>query len=147
MIVNALTGKPLPVYGDGSNIRDWLYVEDHCRGIELILQEGVVGEIYNIGGNNEQSNLQLTHAILDTLGKPKDMIQHVEDRLGHDRRYAIDCSKMKQEFGWQPTRSAWPQALEKTVRWYTDHETWWRHVKSGQYRRYYQQQYGSRTTA
>ncbi len=145
-VTNLIEGKKVPLYGDGQNIRDWIHVDDHCEAVLAVLEKGKPGQAYNIGGNNEQSNLQLTRAILETLGKGKDMIQHVEDRLGHDRRYAIDCSKMKQELNWQPTRSAWPQALEKTVQWYTENETWWRNVKSGQYRQYYQQQYGNRTT-
>ncbi len=146
-VTNLIDGQKVPLYGDGKNVRDWLHVEDHCEAILAVLEKGRSGEVYNIGGNNERSNLELTHAILQIMGKGQDMIQPVQDRLGHDRRYAIDASKIKNELGWQPTRSAWPGALEKTVQWYVDHPQWWQRVKSGQYRSYYEQQYGQRENA
>ena len=141
-VTNLIEGKKVPLYGDGRNVRDWLHVDDHCEAILTVLEKGINGEVYNIGGNNERSNLELTHMILEVMGKGKDMIQPVEDRLGHDRRYAIDPTKIKTQLGWQPTRSAWPQALEATVKWYVDNAGWWQRVKSGAYREYYQKQYG-----
>lgn len=141
-VTNLIEGKKVPLYGDGRNVRDWLHVDDHCEAILTVLEKGVSGEVYNIGGNNERSNLELTHMILEVMGKGKDMIQPVVDRLGHDRRYAIDPTKIKTQLGWQPTRSAWPEALEATVKWYVDNATWWQRVKSGAYRAYYQKQYG-----
>lgn len=143
-VTNLIEGKKVPLYGDGRNVRDWLHVEDHCEAVLTVLEKGEAGETYNIGGNNERSNLELTHAILDVMGKGKEMIEPVKDRLGHDRRYAIDATKIKHELGWQPTRSAWPAALENTVRWYVDNEQWWRNVKSGAYREYYEKQYVNR---
>jgi dTDP-glucose 4,6-dehydratase len=143
-VTNLIEGKQVPLYGDGKNVRDWLQVEDHCEAILTVLEKGKSGEVYNVGGNNERSNLELTHSILKIMGKGSEMIRPVEDRLGHDRRYAIDASKIKRELGWQPTRSAWPKALEETVRWYLGNEKWWRHVKSGEYREYYEKQYGKR---
>ena len=133
-----------PLYGDGQNVRDWLHVEDHNEAVLTVLEKGTAGEQYCIGGNNERSNLELTHSILELMGKGKDMIEPVTDRLGHDRRYAIDATKLKTELGWQPTRSAWPQALEATVKWYVDNPQWWQRVKSGEYRKYYEKQYGGR---
>jgi dTDP-glucose 4,6-dehydratase len=132
------------LYGDGKNVRDWVHVDDHGEAILAVLEKGKAGEVYNIGGNNERSNLELTHSILALMGKGHDMIQPVADRLGHDRRYAIDCSKIARELGWKPTRSAWPAALETTVRWYVDHPGWWRRVKSGEYRAFYEKNYGNR---
>ena len=146
-VTNLIEGKQVPLYGDGKNVRDWLHVEDHCEAILAVLEEGRPGEVYNIGGNNERSNLELTHAILEIMGKGQEMIKPVTDRLGHDRRYAIDASKIKNELGWEPTRSAWPAALEKTVQWYVDHPRWWQRVKSGEYRNYYEQQYNQRPGA
>ena len=143
-VTNLIEGKKVPLYGDGKNVRDWLHVQDHCEAVLTVLERGHTGEVYNIGGNNERSNLELTHAILEIMGKGQEMIQPVADRLGHDRRYAIDATKIKQQLGWEPTRSAWPAALEKTVSWYVDHPQWWQRVKSGEYRNYYQQQYGHR---
>lgn len=143
-VTNLVEGKKVPLYGDGKNVRDWLHVDDHCEAVLTALEKGVAGETYCIGGNNERSNLELTHMILEAMGKDEDWIEPVKDRLGHDRRYAIDATKIEAELGWAPTRSAWPQALEATVRWYVDHEAWWRHVKSGEYRRYYQAQYQAR---
>jgi dTDP-glucose 4,6-dehydratase len=141
-VTNLVDGKPVPLYGDGRNVRDWLHVDDHCEAVLTVLEHGKPGKVYNVGGNNERSNLELTHSILDAMGKGRDMIEHVPDRLGHDLRYAIDASKIERELGWTPTRSAWPQALEQTVQWYQQHEDWWRRVRSGQYREYYKKQYG-----
>jgi dTDP-glucose 4,6-dehydratase len=143
-VTNLIENKQVPLYGDGQNVRDWLHVDDHCEAILTVLEKGRSGEAYNIGGNNEKSNLELTHAILWLMGKGPEMIKPVADRPGHDRRYAIDASKIKAELGWEPTRSAWPKALESTVRWYVDNQAWWRNVKSGAYRAYYEKQYGTR---
>jgi len=143
-VTNLIEGKKVPLYGDGRNIRDWLHVEDHCEAVLAVLEKGGAGEQYCIGGNNERSNLDLTHAILELMGKDEGSIEPVVDRLGHDRRYAIDATKIRRDLGWEPTRSAWPQALEQTVKWYVDNEAWWRNVKSGAYRKYYEKQYGQR---
>ena len=143
-VTNLIEGKKVPLYGDGRNVRDWLHVEDHNEAVMAVLEKGKAGERYCIGGDNERSNLELTHAILEIMGKGEEMIEPVKDRLGHDRRYAIDASKLKNELGWRPTRSAWPAALEETVKWYRDHEGWWRNVKSGAYRDYYATQYAGR---
>ncbi len=132
-VTNLIQGKQVPLYGDGKNVRDWLHVEDHNEAVLTVLEKGKSGERYCIGGNNERSNLELTHSILEVMGKGKDMIKPVEDRLGHDRRYAIDATKLKSELGWEPSRSAWPQALEATVKWYVDNRQWWENVKSGAY--------------
>ena len=141
-VTNLIEDKPVPLYGDGLNVRDWLHVEDHCEAILAVLEKGEPGEVYNIGGDNERSNLELTKSILAILGKDDSYITPVKDRPGHDRRYAIDSSKLQRTLGWKPTRSAWPKALEDTVAWYRDNETWWRRVKSGAYQDYYAQQYG-----
>lgn len=141
-VTHLVEGRKVPLYGDGRNVRDWLHVEDHCEAILCVLEKGRSGEVYNIGGNNERSNLELTHCILKIMGKGPEMIEHVTDRLGHDRRYAIDAGKIKKELGWVPTRSAWPQALEQTVEWYRKNESWWRRVKSGAYREVYEKIYG-----
>jgi dTDP-glucose 4,6-dehydratase len=143
-VTNLMEGKKLPLYGDGKNVRDWLHVEDHCEALTIVLERGRSGEVYNIGGNNERSNLELTHSILQAMGKGPDMIQPVADRLGHDRRYAIDASKIKNELGWEPTRSKWPDALASTVKWYVDNTQWVERVKSGAYREYYEKMYGNR---
>jgi dTDP-glucose 4,6-dehydratase len=132
-VTNLIDGRKVPLYGDGKNVRDWLHVIDHCEAILTVLEKGKAGEVYNVGGNNERSNLELTRMILKACGKGEDMIQPVPDRLGHDRRYAIDASKIKRELGWQPTRSAWPQALQATVEWYRANEAWWRRLKDGQH--------------
>lgn len=134
-VTNLLQGKKVPLYGDGKNVRDWLHVEDHCEAVLTVLEKGKPGEVYNVGGNNERSNLELTRSILEIMGKGEESIEYVPDRLGHDRRYAIDSTKMQKELGWRPTRSAWPAALEETVRWYRDNERWWKRVLSGEYRR------------
>ncbi len=141
-VTNLIDGEKVPLYGDGKNVRDWLHVDDHCEAILAVLEKGRSGEVYNIGGNNERSNLELTHMILRIMGKGEEMIRPVPDRPGHDRRYAIDASKIERELGWRPTRSAWPEALEKTVRWYVENPSWWRRVRSGEYREYYAKQYG-----
>jgi len=143
-VSNLHEGKNVRLYGDGLNVRDWLHVEDHCEAIVRALEAGVGGEVYNIGGNNERSNLDLTQAILKAMNLGEDRIERVQDRLGHDRRYAIDASKIERELGWRPTRSAWPEALEQTVAWYRDNASWWRRVKSGAYREYYKTQYANR---
>jgi len=129
-VTNLLEDKPVPLYGDGKNVRDWLHVLDHCEALLAVLERGEAGQRYGIGGDNEHSNLDLTHAILDVMGKDDSYIQPVEDRLGHDRRYAIDSTKTRERLGWSPTRSAWPDALAETVAWYRDHEDWWRPLKT-----------------
>lgn len=141
-ITNALDDKTLPLYGDGQNVRDWLYVLDHCEAIDLMLQKGRDGEVYNVGADRELTNLELTETILGMLGKPRSLIQFVEDRPGHDRRYSLDSGKIR-ELGWQP-RFRFEEALEGTVRWYADNRWWWEKLKSGEYESYYQQQYGAR---
>jgi dTDP-glucose 4,6-dehydratase len=141
-ITNALDDKALPLYGDGQNVRDWLYVLDHCEAIDLMLQKGHDGEVYNVGADHELTNLELTETILGMLGKPGSLIQFVEDRPGHDRRYSLDSSKIR-ELGWRP-RFRFEEALEGTVRWYVDNRWWWEKLKSGEYESYYEQQYGAR---
>ncbi|HFE64695.1 MAG TPA: dTDP-glucose 4,6-dehydratase [Caldithrix sp.] len=140
-ITNALDNLPLPLYGDGKNVRDWLYVIDNCEAIDVVLHKGKEGEIYNIGGGNEMQNIQITEMILDLLNKPKSLIQPVPDRLGHDRRYSVNIDKIRQ-IGWQP-RHDFEQALRETVQWYLDNQEWWRHIKEKQqeFKRYYQEQY------
>lgn len=133
-ITNLLEGRKVPLYGDGLNVRDWLHVLDHCEAIMAVAERGRAGEVYNIGGDNECSNRDLTHMLIDALGADASRIEWVADRLGHDRRYAIDSSKLQNELGWRPTRSQWPQALIETVNWYKAHETWWQRVKNGDYR-------------
>ncbi|VAX40707.1 dTDP-glucose 4,6-dehydratase, partial [hydrothermal vent metagenome] len=143
-VTNLVEGKKVPLYGDGLNVRDWLHVDDHCEAILAVLERGISGEVYNVGGNNERSNLELTNSILELMGCGEEMIEYVSDRPGHDRRYAIDASKIKRELGWEPTRSAWPEALAATVEWYKANAEWWQRVRSGAYRAYYEQQYGAR---
>jgi len=142
MIANAAEDKPLPIYGDGMYVRDWLYVQDHCEAILRVLEEGEDGEVYNVGGHNEYKNLEIVRLILRTLGKPESLITYVKDRPGHDRRYAIDASKIERELGWRP-RFTFEQALPETVRWYQSHSLWLQRVRSGAYREYYRRQYGS----
>lgn len=142
MLTNALEDKPLPVYGDGQNVRDWLYVEDHCAAIDAALRRGRAGEVYNVGGGNEWPNLALVKLLLAQLGKPESLIRFVPDRLGHDRRYAIASDKIRGELGWQP-RHAFPEGLARTVRWYLDHRPWWETIRSGAYRDYYARFYGA----
>jgi dTDP-glucose 4,6-dehydratase len=141
-VTNLLDGKKVPLYGDGRNVRDWLHVEDHCEAVLTVLEKGKSGEVYNVGGNNERSNLELTHSILSIMGHGEEMIEYVKDRPGHDLRYAIDASKIKNELGWEPTRSAWPGALVETVAWYKENRSWWERVRSGAYQSYYETQYG-----
>lgn len=145
MISNAVEDKALPVYGDGMQIRDWLYVEDHCSAMLRVLEKGTAGETYNIGGNNERPNIEIVKAILSHLDKPDTLIRYVEDRPGHDRRYAIDASKIKNELGWEP---AWTfeEALPKTINWYLENRDWVERIRSGAYREYYEEQYGKRLT-
>jgi dTDP-glucose 4,6-dehydratase len=143
MIANALNDKALPVYGDGLNIRDWLYVEDHCSAIDLVLHNGKIGEVYNIGGNNERTNLQIIHTILKELGKPDSLITYVKDRLGHDRRYGIDATKITSELGWAP-KYHFESGIKETIQWYLNNQDWWKRILSGQYQEYYQKQYGER---
>lgn len=143
MIVNALNNKPLPVYGEGKNVRDWLYVEDHCRAIYLIIEKGKEGEVYNIGGHNEMSNISIVRMICDLLGKPYTLIHYVTDRKGHDMRYAIDPTKMHRELGWLPETS-FNEGIEKTVQWYLSNRDWWEPILSGEYQSYYQRMYGNR---
>ncbi|OXM14210.1 dTDP-glucose 4,6-dehydratase [Paenibacillus herberti] len=143
MIQNALQDKPLPVYGDGLNVRDWLYVEDHCSAIDLVIHKGVNGEIYNVGGRNERNNIQVVKTILEELGKPESLIQFVKDRLGHDRRYAIDADKIRNELGWTP-KYDYESGIRATIRWYLDNEEWMKGVSSGAYKQYFDTQYGDR---
>lgn len=143
MVVNALHDKPLPVYGDGANVRDWLHVEDHCQALLRALEQGRSGEVYNIGGGAERRNIDIVKAILGLVGKPESLIQYVKDRPGHDRRYAIDPSKIRAELGWTPAHT-FEQGLAETVRWYVDHPAWWQRVMSGEYRQYFETQYRGR---
>ena len=141
MIHNALGNKSLPVYGDGMQIRDWLHVKDHCAAICAVLDKGRVGEVYNIGGNNEKANLDIVRLILQALDKPESLIAHVQDRPGHDRRYAIDNGKITSELGWKPEYT-FEQGMEETIRWYLNNPAWVEHVTSGAYRDYYERMYG-----
>jgi dTDP-glucose 4,6-dehydratase len=143
MISNALEDKPLPVYGDGMNVRDWIYVEDHCRAIDVIMHEGRGGEVYNIGANTELPNIEIVKIILNRLNKPESLITFVEDRPGHDRRYAIDSTKLRDELGWD-TIYRFEEAIDLTIRWYVEHQEWWRKIKSGEYLHYYERMYGHR---
>ena len=143
MIANALAEKPLPVYGTGENVRDWLYVEDHCRAIDMILENGKVGEVYNIGGHNERSNLDVVKTILKQLGKPESLITFVGDRKGHDIRYAIDPSKIHGELGWLP-ETKFDDGIRQTIDWYLNNESWWKNIISGDYMEYYEKMYGNR---
>jgi dTDP-glucose 4,6-dehydratase len=140
VITNALEDKPVPVYGDGLNIRDWIFVHDHCRALDVVLQKGKPGEIYNIGSGNEKTNLELIHKLLELLDKPQSLIQFVTDRPAHDRRYALDCAKITTELGWKPAYS-FEKALSATVDWYLKNGPWWRSIKSGEYSRYYRKMY------
>lgn len=143
MIINALHDKKLPVYGTGENVRDWLYVEDHCSAIDLIIRKGRVGEVYNIGGHNEKTNLEAVKTILKELGKGEDLITFVKDRPGHDRRYAIDPAKIHCELGWLP-QTSFAEGIKKTIKWYLDNEDWWQRIISGEYQNYYMKMYGDR---
>ena len=143
MIARCLEDKPIPVYGDGQNVRDWLYVVDHCRAIDLVLQKGKVGEIYNIGGNNEWKNIDIVKLALKKIGKPESLISFVKDRPGHDRRYAIDASKIRRELGWQPS-VPFSDGIAMTLDWYRAHESWWRRIISGEYQQYFRKMYEER---
>lgn len=143
MILNALDDKPLPVYGDGKNVRDWLYVEDHCKAIDLILEKGRVGEVYNVGGHNEMANIDIVKLICKELHKPESLIHFVADRKGHDRRYAIDPTKIHNELGWLP-ETKFADGIKKTIHWYLGHKDWWEPIISGEYRNYYKKMYGSK---
>lgn len=143
MIANALADKPLPVYGEGLNVRDWLYVEDHCAAIALILEKGQVGQVYNIGGHNEKRNIDIVKRVLGILDKPESLITHVTDRKGHDRRYAIDPTFIHDQLGWLP-ETKFEDGIQKTVRWYLDNRPWWENIVSGEYQKYYERMYGGR---
>jgi dTDP-glucose 4,6-dehydratase len=143
MISNALEEKELPVYGDGLNIRDWLYVEDHCSAIDVILHAGKPGEVYNIGGSNEKTNLEIVKLILRELSKPESLIKYVKDRPGHDRRYAMDASKIRRELNWKPHYD-FDQGMKATIQWYLENRNWWHKIKSGEYREYYRKMYQNR---
>ena len=143
MIANALEGRKLPVYGDGMQIRDWIHVEDHCQALLLALERGKPGEVYNIGSDNEWPNIQIVGRLLEILGKPRELIEHVKDRPGHDRRYAIDARKARQELGWAP-RAGFGDGLATTVTWYVQNRGWWERVRTGEYRTYYDRNYGAR---
>ncbi|HEV2707695.1 MAG TPA: dTDP-glucose 4,6-dehydratase [Pyrinomonadaceae bacterium] len=142
MLSNAMQDESIPVYGDGRNVRDWVYVEDHCRAVLAALERGRAGESYNIGARNERRNIEVAESVLDALGKPRTLIRFVKDRPGHDRRYAIDPTKVERELGWQP-RETWETGLAKTIRWYADNGEWIRRARSGEYRDYYARQYGT----
>lgn len=143
MIANALNDKPLPVYGKGENVRDWLYVEDHCRAIDLIIHRGREGEIFNVGGHNEMRNIDIVKMIVHELGKSEDLITFVKDRAGHDLRYAIDASKLHYELGWTP-ETRFRDGIKKTIKWYLDNKPWWEHIINGEYQEYYQKMYVDR---
>jgi len=143
IIARALENKNIPVYGDGQNVRDWLYVLDHCMAIDRALHQGKIGEVYNIGGNNEWKNIDIVTRILEKLEKPRSLISFVKDRPGHDRRYAIDASKISRELGWKPA-TAFDDGIAKTVEWYLHHESWWRRIISGEYQQYYRKMYEER---
>ncbi|MDQ0231437.1 dTDP-glucose 4,6-dehydratase [Metabacillus malikii] len=143
IIINALADKDLPVYGDGLNVRDWLHVEDHCQAIDLVLHKGVNGEVYNVGGNNERTNIDIVKTILKQLGKPESLIKYVTDRPGHDRRYAIDATKLRNELGWKP-KYTFETGIEQTINWYLENQDWWKNIISGDYQEYFESQYGKR---
>lgn len=143
MIANALNNKKLPVYGKGENVRDWLYVEDHCSAIDLIIRKGKIGEVYNIGGHNEHTNLEVVKTIIKELGKSEDLIEFVTDRPGHDRRYAIDPTKIHNELGWLPA-TKFNDGIKKTINWYLTHKSWWEKIISGEYQNYYEKMYKNR---
>ena len=142
-IINALHDKKLPVYGDGLNVRDWLYVEDHCKAIDMIIHADCVGEVYNVGGHNEMANIDIVKLILKELGKPESLIEFVGDRKGHDRRYAIDPTKITTQLGWEP-ETKFANGIVKTIKWYLDHKDWWEEIISGDYQNYYKKMYGDK---
>lgn len=143
MISRALADQALPIYGDGLNIRDWLYVEDHCSAIDLVIHKGVNGEVYNIGGNNERTNIHIVQTILQELGKPESLMSYVQDRPGHDRRYAIDPNKIMNELGWEP-KHTFETGIKETIQWYLTNKEWWTRIQNGEYRSYTELQYGTR---
>ena len=143
MIANCLNDKPLPVYGEGLNVRDWLYVEDHCKAIDLILNKGRIGEVFNVGGHNEMRNIDIVKLIIHELGKSEDLITYVTDRKGHDLRYAIDPTKIHNELGWLP-ETKFQDGIKKTIKWYLENRTWWEEIISGEYTKYYERMYGNR---
>lgn len=143
MIINALNDKQLPVYGDGLNVRDWLHVEDHCQAIDLVLHKGENGEVYNVGGNNERTNIEIVKTILKALDKPESLIKYVTDRPGHDRRYAIDATKLREELGWSPKYN-FDTGIEQTIKWYLENQDWWENIISGEYQEYFKNQYANR---
>ena len=143
MISRALADEELPVYGNGENVRDWLHVSDHCEAIDLIIHKGKVGEVYNIGGHNERTNLQVVQTILKALDKPESLIKYVKDRPGHDRRYAIDPTKIHNELGWLP-ETKFADGIKKTIQWYLDNKEWWETIISGEYQNYYEKMYANR---
>ena len=143
MIINCLHDKPLPVYGEGLNVRDWLYVEDHCKAIDLVIHKGRIGEVYNIGGHNEMRNIDIVKLIVHALGKSEDLITYVTDRKGHDLRYAIDPTKIHNELGWLP-ETKFADGIRKTIDWYLENKDWWEPIVSGEYTKYYEQMYGDR---
>jgi dTDP-glucose 4,6-dehydratase len=142
-ITNALADEPLPVYGDGLYVRDWIYVRDHCSALDRVLHDGRAGEIYNVGADAERTNLEITQGILEKLGKDAGLVRHVKDRPGHDRRYAIDSSKIRTELGWWP-ETPFQEGMSYTIEWYLRNGPWWQKVKSGEYREYYERMYGNR---
>lgn len=143
MIINCLHDKPLPVYGEGLNVRDWLYVEDHCKAIDLVVRKGRIGEVYNIGGHNEMRNIDIVKLIIEALGKDESLITYVTDRKGHDLRYAIDPTKIHNELGWLP-ETKFQDGIKKTIAWYLENEAWWQPIISGEYMNYYEKMYGNR---
>ncbi|MBQ9307011.1 MAG: dTDP-glucose 4,6-dehydratase [Clostridia bacterium] len=143
MITRALADESLPVYGNGENVRDWLYVEDHCAAIDLVMRKGREGEVYNVGGHNERTNLEVVKTVLRELGKPESLITYVRDRPGHDRRYAIDPTKIHNELGWLP-QTSFDEGIRRTVKWYLDNREWWEHILAGEYQNYYEHMYGNR---
>ena len=143
MITRALADESLPVYGNGLNVRDWLYVEDHCAAIDLVMRRGREGEVCNVGGHNERTNLDVVKTVLRELGKPESLITYVKDRPGHDRRYAIDPTKIHNELGWLP-ETTFDEGIHRTVQWYLDHQDWWKHILAGEYQNYYEHMYGNR---
>jgi dTDP-glucose 4,6-dehydratase len=140
-ILNALAGDPLPVYGDGMQVRNWLFVEDFCRGVDVVLERGEAGQVYNVGGPDELPNIEVVRTILALTGRDESLIEYVTDRLGHDRRYSLGSEKLRDELGWKP-RLRFGEGLERTVEWYRDNEWWWEPIRSGEYREYYERQYG-----
>lgn len=142
MVTNAIEDKELPIYGDGKNIRDWLHVKDHCAAIDLVIHNGKPGEVYNIGGHNERTNNEIVHLIVKELGVSEKLIKYIEDRLGHDRRYAIDPTKIMKELGWKPEYT-FDTGIVETIKWFENNEKWWKNIKSGDYLNYYEKQYGN----